>query len=55
MKVVVSTVKGCTNSLSFMNEYLAVDSGGYLYEQPSRIYCSMAGCFSEKLRWCLIE
>ena len=35
-----------------MNEYLAVDSGGYL---SSCIICSMAGCFTKKLRWCLIE
>ena len=38
-----------------MSEYLAKDSGGYLYEQPSRINCSMAECFLEKLRQCLIE
>ena len=23
------------------NEYLAIDSGGYVYEQPSRINCSI--------------
>ena len=38
-----------------MNKYLARDSGGYTYEQPSRNNCSVAGCFPEKLRWCLIE
>ena len=27
------------------HEYLAVDSEGYVYHQPSRINCSMAGCF----------
>ena len=24
-----------------INEYLAIDSGGYVYEQPSRINCSI--------------
>ena len=32
---------------SSMNEYMAIESGGY--EQLSPIYCSMAGCFPEKL------
>ena len=27
----------CSSSLSCINEYLAIDSGGYAYEQPSRI------------------
>ena len=26
----------CSSSLSCINEYLAVDSGGYVYEQSSR-------------------
>ena len=26
---------------SYINEYLAIDSGGYVYEQPSRINCSI--------------
>ena len=26
-----------------------------MYKQSSRSNCSMAGCFHEKLRWCLIE
>ena len=30
----------CSSSLSCINEYLAIDSGGYVYEEPSRI---MAG------------
>jgi len=38
-----------------MNECLAIGSGGYLYEQHSLINCSMAGCFLEKLIWCMIE
>ena len=33
-----------------MNEYLVIDSGGYLYEQPSCINCSMAGCLPERSR-----
>ena len=24
-----------------LNEYLAIDSGGYVYKQPSHISCSM--------------
>ena len=31
----------CASSLSCINEYLAIDSGGYVYEQPSRINCSI--------------
>ena len=31
----------CSNSLSCINEYLVIDSGGYVYEQPSRINCSI--------------
>ena len=27
----------CSSSLSCINEYLAIGSGGYVYEQPSRI------------------
>ena len=27
----------CSSSLSCINEYLAIDSGGYVYEPPSRI------------------
>jgi len=39
-----------------MIEYLAIESGGYLYEHHSRINCSMAGSFAEKLMSCgLIE
>ena len=43
-----------SSSFSCMNEYLAIDSGGYLYKQHLHINCCMAGCFLEKLRWCLI-
>ena len=45
----------CSSSVKFMNEYLAIDIGRYLYENPSRINYSVAGCFPEKLRRCLIE
>ena len=31
----------CYSSLSCINEYVAIDSGGYVYEQPSRINCSI--------------
>ena len=34
-----------------MNDYLAIDSGGYLCANN----CSVAECFSEKSGWCLIE
>ena len=31
----------CSSSLSCINEYLTIDSDGYVYEQPSRINCSI--------------
>ena len=31
----------CSSSISCINEYLAIDRGGYVYEQPSRINCSI--------------
>ena len=31
----------CTSSLRCIKEYLALESGGYVYEQPSRINCSI--------------
>ena len=31
----------CSSSLNCINEYLTIDSGGYMYEQPSRINCSI--------------
>ena len=31
----------CYSSLSCINEYLAIDIGGYVYKQPSRINCSI--------------
>ena len=31
----------CSSSLSCLNEYLTIVSGGYVYEQPSRINCSV--------------
>ena len=35
----------CSGSLSCMNEYLAIDNGGYLYEQAAHINCSVIACF----------
>ena len=31
----------CFSSLSYINEYMAIDSGGYVDEQPSRITCGI--------------
>ena len=31
----------CSSSLSCINEYPAIDSGGYVYEQSSLINCSI--------------
>ena len=31
----------CSSSPSYMNEYMAIDNDEYVYEQPSRINCSM--------------
>ena len=31
----------CSSSLSCINKYLTIDSGGYVYEQSSRINCSI--------------
>ena len=31
----------CFSSLSYINEYLGIDSGGYVYDQPSSINCSI--------------
>ena len=31
----------CLSLLSCINEYLAIDSGGYVYEQPSHNKCIM--------------
>ena len=36
----VSLTLHCASSPSCINEYLAIDRGGYVYEQPSRINCS---------------
>ena len=39
----------CSSSISCMNEYLAIDSGGYVcMKQFLRINCSMAGCSSSQ-------
>ena len=31
----------CSSLLNYINEYLAIDSGGYVYKQPSCIICSI--------------
>ena len=31
----------CSSSLICINDYLVIESGGYVYEQPSRINCSI--------------
>ena len=43
----------CFSSLSFMNEYLAIDRGQYLCMNTLRSL--IAGCFPQKLRWCFIK
>ena len=40
---------GCVCSLSCINE-LAIDRGGYVYEQPSRIKCSIWQDASQRSR-----
>ena len=40
--VKAKVVQLLTSSHSYMNEYLVIDSGGYLYKQSLRINCSMA-------------
>ena len=46
----------CSSSLSCINEYLAINNGGNVYEQPSRINCSIwLDGIPEKPRWCLSE
>ena len=42
----------CSSSLSCMKDCMAIDSGVYVYEQPSRLNCCVADCFPAKLRWC---
>ena len=43
----------CSSSLSCINEYLAIDSGGYVYKQPSRINCSIWLDVSQSSRDCV--
>ena len=38
----------CSSSLSCINEYLAIDSGGYVYEQPLHINCSIWLALSQR-------
>jgi len=42
-------------SFNYMNEYLPIDSGGYLCTNSQHINCSMAEFFLEKLIWCPSE
>ena len=39
-----------SSSLSCVNEYLAIDSGGYVHEQPSCINCSLLRDASQRSR-----
>ena len=40
----------CSRTLRCINEYLAIDSGGYVYEQPSCINCSIWLYVSQRSR-----
>ena len=40
----------CSSSLSCINEYLAIDSGGYVYEKYPRINCSIRLDASQRSR-----
>ena len=40
----------CSSSFSCINEHLAIESGGYVYEQPSRINCSVQLDASQRSR-----
>ena len=40
----------CQQCMHYMNEYLAIDSGGNAYEHTSRINCTNGGCLLEKLK-----
>ena len=40
----------CSSSFNYINEYLAIVSGGYVYEQPSRINCSIRLDASQRSR-----
>ena len=48
----ISFTPRCLNSLRCINEYLAIDSGGYVIEYYSRSNCSVAECFPDKSSWC---
>ena len=41
----------CSSSLSCINEYLPIDSGGYVYERPSRINFSIWLDASQRSRY----
>ena len=40
-----------SGSLSCINEYLAIGSGGYVNEYSLLSNCSLADCFPQKSRW----
>ena len=50
----LSFIPCCLSELC-INEYLAVDSGGYVNEWCLRSNCSMAEFFPEKSSWCWNE
>ena len=37
------------------NEYLAIDSGGYVYEKPCAVIAAYGWMLPEKPRWCLSD
>ena len=43
------------SSLICINEYLAIDSGGNVNEQSSRVIAAWLECFPEKSSWCRNE
>ena len=45
----------CSSSLNCINEYLTIGSGGYVYEQPSCINCSIWLDASQRSRNCVSE
>ena len=45
----------CPSSLSSMNKYMAIDSGGSVSEWSSCINCSMAECLPKKSIWYMNE
>ena len=46
----ISFTPRCSISHICINEYLAINNGGYVIEQSSRNNCSLAECFQDKAR-----